>query len=133
MEDSKDEYKKVSFDARLHYYPLLMKLEQEYIDNMLIGNYQGAYTALRKTFTNTRPWIRKEHIVELNTLFVDVEKKLAACVNKQYQSFLSTKIRSILTIIDDKIHEYAKDMYLPQGGSDDDGVDWDDIIKRGKT
>lgn len=133
MNEKQEDYKKVSFDARLHYYPLLMLFEKMAAECKQTGDMYGYYTMLRKIFTNTRPWMRSEHEQELTELFSKVSNKLNNTVDSRFQQTIRRKIDYELTIIDDKIHIYAKDMYLPESGSDDDDVDWDKIVKRGRT
>ena len=127
----KDDYKKPAYDGRLVFYPSLMKLDDNITQAIIINNNQLVFKLLRTLYSRVAPYIKKEHSEELRAELTHVQKLLSGSISRQFQDQINTKIENALMIINDKIHLYAKEMFLPIGSSEEQEVDWNKIIGGG--
>lgn len=124
-----DDYKKVGYDARLQYYEVLRKLMIEASRAALMGDHPLWYKGLRLIYSMIKPYIRKVDVNELDDLFLKANNLLLSRIDNRYSNSVNNKVYSLLTLIDDRLHISARDMFLPTADREADDIDWDEFLR----
>jgi hypothetical protein len=124
----KDDYKKPAYDGRLVFYPSLMKLDDNISQAVMMGNNRLLYKLLRTLYSRVAPYIKVEHSTALKAELEKAYKLLGNSIDRRFQGQMNAKAEEALMLINDHIHLYAKDMFIPIGGDDTGEVNWDEII-----
>lgn len=124
----KEDYRKPAYDGRLVFYPSLMKLDDNISQAVMMNNNQLIYKLLRTMYSRVAPYIKREHSEELKAALADVYKRMNGSIDRRFKGQIESKVEEALMLINDKIHLYAKDMFIPQGSEESDDVNWEEIM-----